>query len=302
MPVIYLASSLQNTSSVTRTPAYGELLGILRDSARPAPPSPAVLDGDPKPLQIAQENQKPQQIVRAAQNPPTTPQEKQNSDNPIPGEARQAAGNQNAELLKLEAQIEQLKAQEDALLRNFTPQHPAVRALEAQMQALQTQMKSNDALLDLPDNEQDLLAYLRALAQTRQVSPTPAPPLADLINRAHESSTVPFNFTLNGSAEGTYSIKASIFSGNQECGKSASCQFLIFSNGIVASNSAKPAGYPGMIVNQVLRSGTLEFTLTCNSQECTVVSVEDGKTTSQTLKSNETAVFPESAQISVAVN
>ena len=72
MPVIYLASSLQNTSSVTRTPAYGELLGILRDSARPAPPSAAVLEGDSKTVQIAQENQKPQQIVRAAQNPPNS--------------------------------------------------------------------------------------------------------------------------------------------------------------------------------------------------------------------------------------
>ena len=46
MPVIYLASSVQNASSVSRTPAYGDLLAALGPSSKPAPVPPAAVTSE----------------------------------------------------------------------------------------------------------------------------------------------------------------------------------------------------------------------------------------------------------------
>jgi len=321
MPVIYLASTVQNASSGPRTPVYSELLATLWGAAHPSSQVPAAKQAvEAKPILNLLTSQDPlrqiePEIQKLRQSPAGVddPQSQLNTSpvNPAPVLPIQVEDGQ----VTLQKMMDDLKSQEQTLLRSYTAQHPMVRSLREQIEALKRQLEdlqngtaltNKEILLDLPDNEGDLLAYLRALAEARPVIPNPERPLlseySDLINRTRVSSTVPFTFTLRGSAEGTYSIKASAFSGSQECGKSASCKFLIFSNGIVASEYVRFEGHPGIEVNQVLRSSTLEFTLTCRSQQCTISSIEDGRSINQTLKINETAVFTEAAQITATVN
>jgi len=162
----------------------------------------------------------------------------------------------------------------------------------------------SDALLDLPDNQDDLLAYLTQLAQLRggtgngiaiNLRPNSGagvrPP--DLVS---EKFTTPFTFELQRSQNGQFSVHYSNADAMFACDRTANCKFELFSNG-VASDGFHQSGFLGVSVTQTQDKKDSPFTLACRAPQCAIVSDDNGKTVTYRLKSGETASFPSSAKI-----
>jgi len=147
------------------------------------------------------------------------------------------------------------------------------------------------ALLDLPDNNDDLLTYLRDLARAKggngDITLTVDGFKAAGLHSLQQMN--PFSFDLIRSPNGKDFVGAlSAMTFEFSCDDSSNCKFAIFSNGV---GNANVAGFLGVLVSQNQSSNPMELSLTCRGQQCLITGVENGRNESRTLKNNETATF-----------
>lgn len=161
---------------------------------------------------------------------------------------------------------------------------------------------TTDALLNLPDNEDDLLAYLSQLAKLRggngNVTLTIPGGLASI---AVASTPTPFSFALTTDQKGKYSIQTGRSSYSYECYGIQNCQFLMSGTNFQRMTNANPSDY-GVHVAPNQGPKLSDLVLTCEAKECVITSVENGKSLKRTLKSNEAMTISEAAKISGVVN